>query len=538
MFQNMMNTQLLTSFSMKDNVGIFQLMWMFIIMNAVRFIPEIQKIATTYIRKRFLNVGENVIKTITRDDGSIRQECGEIQSSITFIKNGKPNDDALIVNAINNYICNLDSARFLSYNKNTYSVNNTNDFEVNDYIIARVTKQTSTNITGENSSDNGDEYTIQLYSYDLYLEKLKSFVDGVVRKYMLEQNNKLGKQRYYFDEKAVSIPIDADGYIQFEKAPNDLTFTMTPFNTNKSLENVFGHHLDVVKDRVNTFVNNPEWYEMKGIPHTLGILLHGEPGTGKTSLIKAIAKDTNRHIFNIHLTKTTTKTQLKNLFFEERITVLGKGVMNHYNIPLDERLYIIEDIDCLTDVVKSREIQENEDGSREQTKEEFMDYRREGRGSIRVKSYSSSSSLGGSLLNTHPISNLDGGTEPKPFLKDKHNKEHPEKVTLSFLLNLLDGILEVPGRILIITTNRVDYLDKAFIRPGRIDINLKVGHCDENMIRDMFEHFYEDSVPVSKYPLEYRKKITPAQLNKIILDNYDNKDNAWMEMVEYVSNVE
>ena len=44
----------------------------------------------------------------------------------------------------------------------------------------------------------------------------------------------------------------------------------------------FESNLDVVKERIDLFCNHPEWYEEKGIPYTLGILLHGPAGTGKT----------------------------------------------------------------------------------------------------------------------------------------------------------------------------------------------------------------------------------------------------------------
>ena len=105
---------------------------------------------------------------------------------------------------------------------------------------------------------------------------------------------------------------------------------MFPFQTNRSLYNVFGKHLDIVKERIDLFVNHPEWYRDKGIPYTLGILLHGPPGTGKTSLIKAIAKDTNRHIINISFKQTTTKSQLRSLFFEEHIRVTRNDVTEVY----------------------------------------------------------------------------------------------------------------------------------------------------------------------------------------------------------------
>ena len=130
---------------------------------------------------------------------------------------------------------------------------------------------------------------------------------------------------------------------------------MTQFNTNKSLKNVFGRHLHVVKERMDLFCNNPDWYKDKGIPYTLGILLHGPPGTGKTSLIKAIAKDTNRHIFNIKLLPDTTKTQLNNLFFNETVKVIRNGKTEMYSIPLDERIYVMEDIDCDSDILSDRE---------------------------------------------------------------------------------------------------------------------------------------------------------------------------------------
>lgn len=37
------------------------------------------------------------------------------------------------------------------------------------------------------------------------------------------------------------------------------------------------------------------------------------------------------------------------------------------------------------------------------------------------------------------------------------------------LLNVLDGVVDTPGRIVIMTTNLIEVLDPALIRPGRID---------------------------------------------------------------------
>ena len=63
----------------------------------------------------------------------------------------------------------------------------------------------------------------------------------------------------------------------------------------------------------NTF---PGKYGIKGYPHKLGLLLHGPPGTGKSSLIKALALHTERHIIDVPLARIKTN-QVRALGQEE-----------------------------------------------------------------------------------------------------------------------------------------------------------------------------------------------------------------------------
>ena len=44
------------------------------------------------------------------------------------------------------------------------------------------------------------------------------------------------------------------------------------------------------------------------------------------------------------------------------------------------------------------------------------------------------------------------------------------------LLNVLDGIVDTPGRIVVMTTNHIETLDPALIRPGRIDKRICLGY--------------------------------------------------------------
>lgn len=44
------------------------------------------------------------------------------------------------------------------------------------------------------------------------------------------------------------------------------------------------------------------------------------------------------------------------------------------------------------------------------------------------------------------------------------------------LLNVLDGVVDTPGRIVIMTTNHPETLDAALIRPGRIDKKIYLGY--------------------------------------------------------------
>ena len=69
------------------------------------------------------------------------------------------------------------------------------------------------------------------------------------------------------------------------------------------------------------------------------------------------------------------------------------------------------------------------------------------------------------------------------------------RLTFSGLLNAIDGVTSTEGRIVFMTTNYVDRLDPALIRPGRVDSIQYVGHCSHHQLEQMFTKFYPDQSP-------------------------------------------
>merc|ERR1712079_31756 len=224
-----------------------------------------------------------------------------------------------------------------------------------------------------------------------------------------------------------------------------------------------GQKKDIVK-RLDFFTHNKAWYKKRGIPYTMGFMFYGEPGCGKTSTIKAIANHTQRNIVSIPLNRIKSAKELLNIFYNVR--------MNYKDIPLHQRLYVLEDIDAadLKNVVGERSEKDKKESDKNEDKE---------------------SSKG---------DNEDSGIDMNILSMLKSSAAFDKKtsrLTLATLLEVLDGVMEMDGRMLIITTNYPEKLDKALIRPGRIDMKVKFGLCTAASIVEMYKHYFETDLPSS-----------------------------------------
>jgi mitochondrial chaperone BCS1 len=85
-------------------------------------------------------------------------------------------------------------------------------------------------------------------------------------------------------------------------------------------------------------------------------------------------------------------------------------------------------------------------------------------------------------------------------------------VTYSGLLNALDGVASAEERIVFMTTNHIERLDDALVRPGRVDMTIHLGNATEWQIRHLWDRFYAEQDPDGKGKERFLAKAKEAGL--------------------------
>jgi len=171
------------------------------------------------------------------------------------------------------------------------------------------------------------------------------------------------------------------------------------------------------------------WYASHGIPYRRGYLFSGPPGTGKTSLTAALAS-----VFGLNIYVLTLQDPYMN---EDALVRLLSSVPSRC-------IVLLEDVDAAglkrADEIKKKKL----------TSEEAEDGKAANGQHMKVKS----------------------------------------TVTLSGLLNAIDGVSSSEGRILVMTTNKPKDLDQALIRPGRVDMHISFTLPQRSDMIEMFLSMY------------------------------------------------
>jgi hypothetical protein len=305
-------------------------------------------------------------------------------------------------------------------------------------------KSSGFNSSGDDRSEN-TSVTVRLSSRTKTYEEMRAFIDHCVNEH----------------EALMNLGVNADRLHVFEYAGLDdqgeAAFTRAPFESTKTFGNMFFKDKDALVKRVRFFdsAEGREHSERLGIQHALSFLFHGMPGCGKTSAIKALASLTGRHIVIMRMErllrdcadKKSTRSWVDVLRSCMRSPRLGEVTLAQAS-----RLYVFEEVDCWL-VAHQRKQSAEYDTSNE-------------------KKTDATSMLIDSILQ-HTSSSTQAAT-------------HDSGAAFGALLEIMDGIVEMPGRMMVMTTNYIERLDSALLRPGRIDMVVEFGKLSARHVADTF----------------------------------------------------
>jgi len=177
-------------------------------------------------------------------------------------------------------------------------------------------------------------------------ESIDNFI-SMAYSWYLGELRKLEDDSRYMYEIAQSKKESSDGEVTTE------TYKRYQLSDQKTFKSLFFEQKDTILKIVNHFVNKTGKYAIDGYPHKLGLLLHGPPGTGKTSLIKALAQHTGRSIVNVSLARISTNAELASIFFDQKYRVEGESVP--VQMGFEDVIFVMEDIDAVSKVVQRRD---------------------------------------------------------------------------------------------------------------------------------------------------------------------------------------
>ncbi len=358
------------------------------------------------------------------------------------------------------------------------------------YVHAEIESENESN-EKDKMSVKTDKITITIYSYTHSLTYLKKYIDDITIKYLSSiKDARLNKRFIYFLDKVE---------INHEEDDNKLScWREDLFESSRSFNNIFFDGKSQLIEKIDFFLKNKNWYYEKGIPYSLGIGLHGPPGTGKTSFIKALANYTNRHVIVISLKLIKTKQQLEKFFFENTYNDSNEN----NSITWDNKILVFEDIDCVGDIILNRNDKLN--GKKNNSRKNKVDKKSDDSkaGDMKI----------GDILQAVCELNETGTSGVSSLTKEN-------LITLDDILNLWDGIRETPGRILIISSNHYDKLDPALIRPGRIDITHELSNASHNVISEIYTHLFGNTIDKEKLLKIKEYFYSPAELINIYVGN-------------------
>jgi hypothetical protein len=303
-------------------------------------------------------------------------------------------------------------------------------------------------------------YEIQLKSYNS-LNEIQNFVEECVEKYnkyLIVKN----KKQYHFIFQ--NLNSENNKYLFSSNVMNEVREKQNEY----AFRNIFNKKLTNSLISDITHLRNADYYKKMNLRRKKGYIFYGEPGTGKTQMVRNLAEFDGRHIIEIPISRIKSEKEFECL--------VNLNEINNIKFKHEDVIYLFDEIDhglsnILTENKKKKSSSSSPNGDKPEDSDE--------------------------LFSVKPSTN--------PF-------------NISCMLSRLDGVSTYDGIIFIATTNNIDKLPPALIRHGRLT-PIHFTYMEKDDIINMIESYYNIKINTKNFKLNNIDKITPANLQYLLEKN-------------------
>ena len=235
--------------------------------------------------------------------------------------------------------------KFDRFNPNTYyNKNNQKPSDENDTKDTKDTKDTNIGTKSEDvKADTKTEAKVENVDKKINQKKNKKNKHDKDKFYQMDHYGSNIYENHYGLNMYQNHWTMNNGYQKIQKKEIPVVVTEEINEKYKSIDTLYLRENDYKKlvNVLSRFKNCGHLYEKYGLPNKLGILLHGHPGTGKSTTIQVIGSYLQKNVYCVDLSSVESNEELQ-MIFDEINNALGGGII------------VFEDIDAMTSIVHNR----------------------------------------------------------------------------------------------------------------------------------------------------------------------------------------